>query len=129
MRPRDHEQVAPWLRKSRQDIEAARLVLSHSETLNNIVCFHCQQAVEKMLKAVLVALDHDVPRTHDLVDLLQRAAPGDRSDLLQDALHLNRYSVVPRYPSVEGEETAARARDALARAEAILSALEALWDG
>ena len=130
MRPRDHEQVDAWLRKVRQDIEAARLVLAHSESLNNIVCFHCQQAAEKMLKAVLVALDRNVPRTHDLVDLLQRieVGSGDRSALLPDALHLNRYSVLPRYPSIEGEETTSRAREALTRAESLLAALDALWN-
>ena len=37
------------------------------------VCFHCQQAAEKLLKAFLTALDADFPWTHDLEPLLELA--------------------------------------------------------
>lgn len=39
-----------------------------------IICFHCQQAVEKSLKGLLIHFDHDIIKTHDLtllVSLLQ----------------------------------------------------------
>ena len=36
------------------------------------VCFHAQQAVEKMLKARLASMCRDIPRTHDLAQLLDR---------------------------------------------------------
>ena len=37
---------------------------------NDFVCFCCQQAAEKYLKALLVELGLTVPRTHNLEDLL-----------------------------------------------------------
>jgi HEPN domain-containing protein len=36
------------------------------------VCFHCQQAVEKYLKAFLKELGVAVPRIHDLLIAAQR---------------------------------------------------------
>ena len=42
------------------------------------ICFHCQQAAEKLLKAFLTALDADFPWTHDLdplLDLAEERAP------------------------------------------------------
>ena len=42
-------------------------------------CFHAQQAVEKLMKAVLIACGEMPPRAHDLVvlnDLVARHLPG-----------------------------------------------------
>jgi len=39
-------------------------------------CFHCQQAVENLLKALLVFAGVPFPRTHDVLQLFQML-PGD----------------------------------------------------
>jgi HEPN domain-containing protein len=36
------------------------------------VCFHCQQSVEKYLKALLEELNRAIPKTHDLEELLHQ---------------------------------------------------------
>jgi len=62
-------------------------------------CFHCQQAVEKYLKAVLANAGHAIPRTHDLediYDLCLQVAPAldvDRTELSS----LTPYAVLLRY--------------------------------
>ena len=40
------------------------------EIFPDIICFHSQQSAEKYLKAYLVFLDQDFPKTHALEDLV-----------------------------------------------------------
>ena len=50
------EECAEWLRKARNDLVSARILLAHGDPVTDTACFHCQQAVEKTLKAFLVYL-------------------------------------------------------------------------
>jgi HEPN domain-containing protein len=45
------------------------------------ICFHAQQAIEKLLKGALVANGRNVAKTHDLVKLL-----SDVTDILPELL-------------------------------------------
>lgn len=57
--------VSGWLAKADSHLaEAARCVGSTGPY--DTGCFHCQQAVEKLIKAVLELHGHPVQRTHDL---------------------------------------------------------------
>jgi HEPN domain-containing protein len=49
------EECAEWLRKAKNDVLSARILLSHSNPVTDTACFHCQQAVEKSLKAFLIS--------------------------------------------------------------------------
>lgn len=44
-----------WLAKADEDIAVAELALDHAPPLVDPAAFHCQQAAEKILKALLVA--------------------------------------------------------------------------
>ena len=46
------KQIKKWLTFAKEDLKAAEISLK--ENITNIVCFHCQQAVEKILKAAVV---------------------------------------------------------------------------
>lgn len=67
---------------------------------NDMVCFCCQQAVEKYLKAVLVELGLRVPRTHDLEDLLRLVQPHHPglAGLKRGLDFLTQFAVQARYP-------------------------------
>ncbi len=120
MKPLDDPEVREWLLKVAEDCRVAEVLSASAEPLDDAICFHCQQAAEKLLKALLVADGVPPPRTHDLeslADLLSSAQslPED----LEDALtHLSELSVIPRYP-VSSErrspDRAQRAMDALDR--------------
>ena len=56
-----------WLAKADADIAAARTLLLAGQP--DPAAFHVQQAVEKALKALLVAAAQDVRRTHDIDQL------------------------------------------------------------
>jgi len=92
------------LEKAKVDLESARIL---SEHLNQMEAsgFHCQQAVEKALKAVLAYRDVHFPRTHDLGEILKMlVANGIGFDeRLNEAVKLNEFAVDMRYDTVEFE--------------------------
>lgn len=65
-----HELVKGWLLKADHDLEMAVLALEHKPGLVDAICFHCQQAVEKHLKALLVSWDIEFEKSHSLGYLL-----------------------------------------------------------
>ena len=66
----DMEFVLPWTEKADNDISAARYLAENMYPIPaEIICFHCQQAAEKYLKAFLVFNDQEPPKTHDLIEL------------------------------------------------------------
>lgn len=72
-------QTAEWARTAEEGLEAATLLAARTPPPRNAVGFHCHQAAEQYLKALLQELDEPVPRTHDLEDLLDLLLPHDAS--------------------------------------------------
>ena len=60
--------------KAEHDLAIARLGFHHREAFD-MVCFHLQQAVEKLLKAMLEYRGAEFPPTHNLVTLLDLTEP------------------------------------------------------
>ena len=60
-----------WLRRATDDLAAASLTLD--QRMEELSLFHCQQALEKLLKAIVVERlgSGYVRRTHDLVSLAE----------------------------------------------------------
>ena len=66
-----------------------------------IICFHCQQAVEKYLKRFLVMYDILPPKTHDLQELLKLCAAikPQFATIYEECSVLSGYAVQTRYPN------------------------------
>jgi hypothetical protein len=65
--------LSEWIEKAEADLEAAAQLAPHVATsarLREVVGFHCQQAVEKFLKALLTYYQVEFPKTHDIERLL-----------------------------------------------------------
>ncbi len=73
--PERRAEADRWLAIGDQDIAAARLCLSASPPLAAVAAYHCQQAVEKIAKALLMAAGGTFPKTHDLAALSAMAGP------------------------------------------------------
>src|SRR5438128_1588019 len=89
-----------WVRKADADMTAAVTLAGTTPPLRDPVCFHCQQAAEKYLKALLQELGLRVPREHNLdvlLDLLLPHDPGLRG-LRRGLKQLSKYAVEYRYP-------------------------------
>ena len=60
---RDPEELKEWLEKAEEDFEAAKTIMKRRRRpLPSIVCFHCQQAAEKYLKALLIFMKLHFPK-------------------------------------------------------------------
>ena len=89
-----------WLQKAEEDYNAV-VKLEPAET-PYVICFHCQQCIEKYLKAFLTVYGEVPPPTHNLIRLNSIATEYEKSlDQIRDSLEeLNPYSVAIRYPGI-----------------------------
>ena len=90
-----------WLTKAERDLLNVENNLAASRTPWGTVCFHAQQATEKVLKAFLVHHGKRPPRTHDLVALLARCVDTG-ADLRDLEGGLPRPDVLRRQRAVPG---------------------------
>jgi HEPN domain-containing protein len=127
MKPLEDQEVSAWIAKATEDWRVASILLAQPDPIHDAVAFHCQQAAEKLLKAVLVARAENPPRTHDLEALFDLVAPGrEPSTELADALgYLTAFAVMPRYPITEGLRAADRGQRAMDALEAVTDWLAA----
>ena len=72
-RPDPERLVGPWVEKAEHDLTNAvhTLTIPDRECPFDTVCLHAQQCVEKYVKALLVHLRVDFPKTHDIARLTQ----------------------------------------------------------
>jgi len=89
-----------WLNYALDDLKSAKVLLN--ENIPNMVCFHCQQTVEKLLKAYIAAFSEEIPRTHNLIRL--KAICEDLSSKKFDiddeqVIFLNDIYIDSRYPA------------------------------
>src|SRR5712691_10764971 len=89
-----------WVRKAEADFRVAAKLASESESFHDQLCFHCQQAAEKYLKALLQELGVNVPKIHDLDDLLGLLRPHHPTlrSLQRGLLFLSDFAIDMRYP-------------------------------
>jgi HEPN domain-containing protein len=94
------EAVLEWLTKARNDWTTVEILLASGHAPGEAICFHCQQYVEKLVKAVLTYAGVEAPKTHDLRRLMQLAIPSvpELSAFVEAADALTIYGVQTRYP-------------------------------
>ena len=112
MTPRDLAQR--MLAKASQDEALLDRVLEDAEISDDVIGFHCQQAAEKMLKAVLAARAVEYRRTHNvraLADLLADAGHPLPQDL-QSLDTLTPYAVEARYDFLPASTSALNRKEA-----------------
>ncbi len=85
-----------WLAFARDDVRIAQLAMR--EGLFNQVCFHCQQCVEKSLKALIVHQGLVPPRIHKLPDLLSQVHAAPLAAMATEIQLLDRFYTTTRYP-------------------------------
>lgn len=95
------EEVKQWIIKGDHDLGTAKITFLHIPEYLDTVTFHCQQAVEKYLKAYLIFLSLDFRFSHDLVYLLDIISQKDKKieeyyDLVSE---LQGYAIEVRYPN------------------------------
>ncbi len=95
------KEAEAWLKISAEDLQSAEVLFERR--LFRMACYHAQQSVEKILKALLADHEVDVPRTHNILDLNNAIKKLGHSALIadEDAVFLNSIYRA-RYPSEAG---------------------------
>ena len=89
-----------WITKADNDLKVAEheMNISVDECVTEAICFHCQQAVEKYLKAYLIFQKHDFGKTHNLEYLIELCSKYDKEFHKINVGNLSFYAVEIRYP-------------------------------
>ncbi|MFB6491056.1 MAG: HEPN domain-containing protein [Thermoproteus sp. AZ2] len=102
--------------------------MAHRSGVYNLACFNAHQAVEMLLKGLIVDATGSHPFTHSLVELLEvlkRVGREVGEDVYREAEWLEPHYLLARYPSrgvkQYGQDTAARCISAM---EVIVSMVE-----
>ncbi len=92
------EHIQRLVFKARNDLRSAQDLMQTASPATDVVCFHCQQAAEKMLKAWLHWHEITVPRTHNLAEIVELCERTDPAfSQLQGVEILTPYAVEVRY--------------------------------
>ena len=97
----DKEHNLNWFKFADTDLATVEYILSMRPLPCEIICFHCQQSVEKYLKGYLIYNGiEQPPKIHDLIELCKLCRDFDtRFDEIADMCgYLSDYGVQPRYP-------------------------------
>ncbi len=116
-----------WFAKARNDLLNADNNFAARQIPFDTVCFHCQQAAEKFLKACLAANGQTPPHTHDLLLLLEKILPL-HANVSKLRIHLSLlmpYAVEIRYPDDGFQPTLQDAQEGRDAAEQVYAWLRA----
>ncbi len=111
--------VAAWIEKGDHDLGSAKVIFQYIPEYFDTIAFHCQQAVEKYLKAMLVFHQIEFQRTHDLpylLELLSRKIKVD-PEHFDKAIILNGFAVEIRYPDLTVKLSKEELQEAIGIAE------------
>ena len=101
----DSKRYYDWLYHAYQDMLAAKMLIDDKRLYGQTV-FHCQQAIEKGLKAFLLYKHRKLFDGHNLTWLCKQAAMTDQAftKWIAKCAILNRFYIETRYPADIPEE-------------------------
>jgi len=114
--------VNEWVKKADDDLRTAELIIQVKDPMTWVICFHCQQAAEKYLKAYLTQHWIEFEKVHDLMYLLRLCMNKDLEfkEIEFELGKLNIYSVTPRYVFDKTiEYTVEEAKEAIEKAKKV----------
>jgi HEPN domain-containing protein len=103
--------TSEWVEKAEGDLVTAHRELRARNKPNyDATCFHAQQAVEKYLKATLQEANREIPRTHNLIELVSLCLEIDPTYAVLEAelRSIDGYAVLTRYPGQKAGKEEAR---------------------
>lgn len=96
--------INEWFRLSKHDSDTVNYLYKNMPSAPvEIVCYHCQQAAEKLLKGLLTAKEIQFDKKHDLTylfDLLDYKEK-DATVVFEACARLTPYGVSVRYPGAK----------------------------
>jgi HEPN domain-containing protein len=127
----DYAEAKTWINLAERDYAVA----SHlNETFLplpvEIICFHCQQAVEKALKAILAYYEDSIPKIHDISVLLQLCKAHTDEIHIDEKISetVTNFAVMTRYTEDRRDFTEDTAEFALKQAKQALEMVKQALD-
>jgi len=103
--------VKEWIARGEEDYSVmAREMRARKSPSYNAVCFHAQQCVEKLMKALLIDKNVMPPRTHDLLVLNELLTEnGLKLEVTREQLRILSFgAVIFRYPGENADREMAK---------------------
>jgi HEPN domain-containing protein len=101
MRSDNDANARAFREKADEDWESMELYRMNGYAPFGPMCFHSQQCVEKHLKAKLLDIGTEPPKTHTLLALSKLLPSSDiREKIINKVIILEPYSVDVRYPGI-----------------------------
>lgn len=99
------DEALRWVAKASQDRRSAVLMLKDAPPLLDPAAYHCQQAAEKLLKALLAAASVVIPKSHDLQRLGALVLPlfPALAQVIEPITDLTPWATATRYPDLESD--------------------------
>lgn len=99
----DSKSYEEWINMAKKDLRGAE-ILYEARGVEELVAFHCQQAVEKHLKAFLIKETGILHSGHYLMGLLKKCYQIDEmfKEFIFQTTFLNSYYIETRYPAEDG---------------------------
>lgn len=126
------EYVLAWLKKADEDLRVVRALLASEDPVISGATFHCQQAAEKLVKAVLVDAGRHPPKIHNIMALVDGVPTGHPLlPVLRPLERFTPYVALFRYPGAgdlfddpPDEPTVAEVASWLAELESVRAEVE-----
>jgi len=118
------DEARRWMSYAKSDLDAADTLLEKGDFFPRQICFMSQQAGEKALKAILVYLEMNFPKTHDL-DLIRELIPTgwEVKAKFPELYDLSVWAVESRYPGHAPDVTEGEAQETLRLAQSVFDAV------
>lgn len=120
------QEVMAWMKKAENDLRVARVVMDVKPPLVESALFHCQQAVEKAMKAFLTAHDTPFRKTHNLDELAGQCEKIDNTlkTTFDSARDLTVFAWEFRYPGNGETPPEEVAHDAIEQAQTVIKTVQ-----
>jgi HEPN domain-containing protein len=89
-----------WFNFGLSDYQVASYLMNMKPKPIEIICYHCQQCVEKLLKGCIALNGGEILKTHDLIALNKICIEYNFNfkDIKNECIDLTDYGVQVRYP-------------------------------
>lgn len=96
----DTRRYNDWFSMALKDLNGTKILFEHDAD-SGLVCFHCQQAIEKYLKGYLINMTGRLYEGHSLIKLCKLAMEHDGkfAGFLKDFSFVNSFYIETRYPA------------------------------
>jgi HEPN domain-containing protein len=117
-----------WLEYARTDYNVAIHDTTFHPVPIEIICYHCEQAAEKALKAILAYHNETIPHIHDLYRILELCLTHvpQLSALSSQARRLTDFAIITRYPN-NIQLNDVDMKQAIVYADQFIKLVEPLW--